>query len=625
VRRKLLLALALAATLAPAAAGAEAPLKLTQATGSRFPDRLFVLSLPQKMDLRGSEVHVTENGKPVSAVRVVPASDAGKGAFGVVLAIDASNSMSGIAIEEALDAARAFLAFRSPNESVAVVTFNQSARVAQPFTVDSSNLYSALAPIPTLAEGTHIYDGVQASIELLRRSKVASGSVVVLSDGADTGSKTRLADVAATARRAHVRVFTVGLRSPAFSPEPLQELAAATDGTYALAESARDLNAVYRALGARLAREYLVHYRSLSGPAVELHVAATVDGLSGSAKAVYTTPRLPLKPVAPYHQSAVDRVLQSLWLAVAISLLSAVLVAVGVATLVRSPEKGIRGRVGEFVSIASAVKRERTGGLPDRVLVGAERSFDRAPWWSRFKELVELADMRMPPVQIALWSVVGAFAVGYLLVGLVGSPVMLPFGLVVPLIVYEVVVKKVERKRRLFADQLPENLQVLASALRAGHSLVAAMAVVVDDAAEPTRSELRRVVADERLGVPLEDALEVVVRRMQSRELAQVSLVAALQRQTGGNAAEVLDRVIEVIRERAELRRLVRTLTAQGRMSRWILTGLPIGLMLVIALANPGYLDPLLHTTGGRIALVVAGAMVLAGSLAIRKIIDVKV
>src|SRR5205823_14096787 len=119
----------------------------------------------------------------------------------------------------------------------------------------------------------------------------------------------------------------------------------------------------------------------------------------------------------------------------------------------------------------------------------------------------------------------------------------LVIGLVVPFGVRAFVKRKVKRKRDLFAEQLPDNLQVLASALRAGHSFIGALSVVVEDAPEPSRSEFRRVVADEQLGVSLDDALHVVVERMENRELEQVALVAALQRQSGGNTAEVLDRV----------------------------------------------------------------------------------
>jgi tight adherence protein B len=125
--------------------------------------------------------------------------------------------------------------------------------------------------------------------------------------------------------------------------------------------------------------------------------------------------------------------------------------------------------------------------------------------------------------------------------------------------------------------------------------------------------------------VPLEHALEVVVQRMKSRELEQVALVAALQRETGGNTAEVLDRVTDTIRERMELRRLVRTLTTQGRMSRWIVSILPVALLVLISLLNPGYMHVMYERTAGRVLLGFAAVMIVSGSLVIRRIINIKV
>src|SRR5436190_742264 len=205
------------------------------------------------------------------------------------------------------------------------------------------------------------------------------------------------------------------------------------------------------------------------------------------------------------------------------------------------------------------------------------------------------------------------------------SKVIALLGLSVPFVVRGYIKRRVSRKRGQFAEQLPDNLQVLASAMRAGHSFIGALSVVVDDAPEPSRSEFRRVIADEQLGVPLEDALHVVVERMESRELEQVALVAAVQRNSGGNTAEVLDRVTETIRERFELRRMVKTLTAQGRLSRWIVSLLPVFLLTVITLINPGYMHVLFASGGGRLALAFAGLMVIAGSFVIKRIVNIKV
>jgi tight adherence protein B len=161
--------------------------------------------------------------------------------------------------------------------------------------------------------------------------------------------------------------------------------------------------------------------------------------------------------------------------------------------------------------------------------------------------------------------------------------------------------------------------------LRAGHSFIGALSVVAADAVEPSKREFTRIVADEQLGVPLEDSLREVARRMDNSDLEQVALVAELQRRSGGNMAEVLDRVVETVRGRFDLRRMVRTLTAQGRLARWILTILPIFLAGIISLLDPSYMRPLFASGGGQAALAVAGFMVIMGSLAIKRIVEIKV
>jgi tight adherence protein B len=133
------------------------------------------------------------------------------------------------------------------------------------------------------------------------------------------------------------------------------------------------------------------------------------------------------------------------------------------------------------------------------------------------------------------------------------------------------------------------------------------------------------VVADEQLGIQLEDAIAVVVERMDNRDLEQLAFVAKLQRETGGSAAEVIDRVTETVRERFELRRLVGSLTAQGRLSRWVVSLLPVGLLLVIAVLNPHYINPLFTKPIGQVLLVGAAVLVVSGSLVIKRIVDIEV
>jgi tight adherence protein B len=308
-----------------------------------------------------------------------------------------------------------------------------------------------------------------------------------------------------------------------------------------------------------------------------------------------------------------------------IALLVAALFAATAIVLLRPQGETVRARVAAFVTLSRPAQDVHSTSLTERFFEGTEKSLERAQWWSRFRDRLALAEIKLPPVQVILWTAVATLAFMWLFAVLLGSPLYGVLGAVVPFLVRGFINGKIKRKRRQFQEQLPDNLEVVASALRAGHTLVGALAVVIDDAPEPSRSEFQRVIADEQLGIPLEDALAVTVERMDSKDLDQVAVVASLQRRTGGNSAEVLDRVTQTIRERAEVRRLVKTLTAQGRMARWIVSMLPLVVLGAIMLLNPDYADPLFHTGVGLFLLVLAASMVAAGSYLIGRIIDIKV
>ena len=121
------------------------------------------------------------------------------------------------------------------------------------------------------------------------------------------------------------------------------------------------------------------------------------------------------------------------------------------------------------------------------------------------------------------------------------------------------------------------------------------MGVVADEAPEPSKREYRRVVTDEQLGIPLDKALEVTAKRMQNTDVDQVAVLALVQREAGGNTAEVLDQVTMNIRARMDIRRLVRVLTAQGKFSSVVVAMVPVGIFVFLLLVNPSHLDPLFH------------------------------
>jgi tight adherence protein B len=601
--------------------------RVIEAKGPAFPVRTYVVSLPTGRKLTLGGVHVTENGEPPIDTTLTPADEASRKTFGVVLVSDSSFSMAGQPLTAALAAEQAFVAQRNPNEQVGVIDFNDKAKPALPLTTSSGRINKALSTTPALSGGTHIYDAVHQAESMLRIAHISSGSIVVLSDGADTGSKKTIDQVAQTARKSNMRIYTIGLKDAQYNPGTLRALATAGHGQYAEA-NAQQLAPLFHSLGQTLSNEYLLQYKSLAKPNVPVHVVVGVSG-SGTSATDYKSPVLAVThtPAPTYHQSVGSKIWSSPLTLFLIFLLVVGGIGLLAYALFQPRRTNLPARMAEFVSIRE-LQRDRPPGGPTPVTDPASAALAAPPqksYWTRFEEILEIARIDIEPELIVLGTILATGLTFILIYAGTGSLGFALFALAVPYIVKEWIVRTLARRRNKFAEQLPDALQVVASALRSGHSFAGALAVVVDSGSEPMKSELQRVVADEQLGVPIQDSLAVVAERMASSDVEQLALVAELQREAGGNAAEVIDRVAETVRERFDLKRLVKTLTTQGRMSRAIVSALPIFIVVVIHIENPGYLHPMTSSTGGRIVLAFAAIWALAGSLVIKRIVEIEV
>jgi tight adherence protein B len=604
-----------------------ASLELAPAGKPRFPARAYAVTLPAAKSVGAAQVTVKENGRTVPGAVVLPGTTTGEKQLGVVLVLDASDSMRGEAIQGATEAARTLATHRNAHQSIGIVAFNSRAVTLLPPTTNQAKIDAALATAPELARGTRIYDAVGEGVTMLKRAGISGGSLVVLSDGSDTGSESTLDEAADSARAAGVRVYTVGLRSSAFEPGPLEELAVTGRGSYSEASSSAQLADIYGRLGQELANQYLVRYRSPAGPEERIHVAVSIDGVPGVARAEYTTPALRLPAAPPYRRSLDETFWRSDVALIAVSALAALLIAIAIAALLRprTRTRNLRRRVQAFTSEPMEGAGAHLTAVADRLVLRTERSLARTNWWPGVKRDIEVASIPIAPAQLAALTIMGTIFMAWLLTVMTGSPLGVLAALATPLVVLGLIRFQLKRERYKFADQLADHLQVVSSAMRAGHSFVGALSVANTDAPEPTRREFERAVADERLGVPIEDALDTIADRMASPDLVHAALVAKLQRETGANAAEVLDRVAATIRERQELRRHIRALTAQQRIARWVLTALPLALLGVLVLVSPGYIDPLFEEPGGRVLLAAGLFGMVTGGYLLKRMVEIEV
>jgi len=622
-----------AAALAFAAAPAANAQTVTPGGGPPFPARALILTEPGNVVAPGA-VHVTENGGPVGGLLVTPLTHARRGDFGVVIAIDSSTSMAyairnrlvAVAdrpIGRAMDAARALAAGRSANQEIGVIEFANSARIVLPLTTATSAIDRALSVVPRAAGVAHIYDAAALGLRMLETARVAAGTVIVLSDGGDDGSRLRLAALVALARREHFTIDTVGVRDPFYVPSSLATLSSDAGGTF-VAATPSQLRATLAGLETGLVNRYLIHYRSLAPLGAHVSVSVTVAGSPGSANLSYIAPPTPTR-LPPVPKTFWTSKLALLCLSGGAALLLVIALLSLLAPHMR--RETLRARVAQFTggptpAIVAAAAKVSERSVIDRW----EDRYRDSPRWQRFNEELEIAGFGTTPLRYVGIAALATLAVGLLLALVTGAVwLLLPAFAAGALAARTLFVQRLAHQRRLFADGLAAHLQEIASAMRAGHSVTAAMRITAEGASEPARSEFAQVVADEQLGRPLSVALAPVERRMASRDIGHLAVITSVHDRSGGNMAEVLDRLADSVRERSDLQRELRSLTAQARLSRYIVTALPPVVVGAMALIEPGYLSPLFHTTTGVILLLLCGVLLVSGYFVMRKIVDIEV
>lgn len=210
----------------------------------------------------------------------------------------------------------------------------------------------------------------------------------------------------------------------------------------------------------------------------------------------------------------------------------------------------------------------------------------------------------------------------YIAMGPIGAVLVIAAGSWLPIGALDLLAGK---RQALFKSQLPETLTMIAGSLKAGYSLLQAIDMVARETTPPMAAEFQRVLADARLGLPVEQALEKMATRVESLNFDWMIMAVKIQREVGGNLAEVLETLASTIRERDKLVRQIKVLTAEGRLSAIILLILPLFVAASLYLLNPGYMGLLFTTTAGLVMAGAALALMGVGTLWLRKVIKIEV
>jgi tight adherence protein B len=258
---------------------------------------------------------------------------------------------------------------------------------------------------------------------------------------------------------------------------------------------------------------------------------------------------------------------------------------------------------------------------------------EQPPFWSKLvpnignlNRLYEQADVNIPFNRFMV--IVGGLPVGGALVGLALGlhPLFIPVGsLILGVTPFLWLMQRKKKRLKQFLDAMPEAVELIGRGLRAGHSLASALHLVSEEMKGPIAVEFGRVFEEQNLGIPLELALRSMADRVPSVDVRFFVIAVVIQRATGGDLAEVLDKIGRLIRQRFELHGHVKALTAEGRLSGIVLLALPPGLLGFLSMSNYGYVGVLYNTPIGNKMLVITAVLQFIGALMIKKIVAIKV
>jgi tight adherence protein B len=267
-----------------------------------------------------------------------------------------------------------------------------------------------------------------------------------------------------------------------------------------------------------------------------------------------------------------------------------------------------------------------TSWIPTGMAEAGDRLATASGFSGRLEAMLEQAELPMKAGEFAALIVLCAIGGGILAAILLANIIfVLLIAAVASLIPYAWLVRARKKRQKLMSEQLPDVLSILASSLRAGHSFLQALDQVAGEIKDPSAGEFNRVVAEIRLGRSIDDAMVEMADRVGSEDMRWAVMAVNIQRQVGGNLAEVLDIVANTVRERAYVQRQVRVLSAEGRLSIAILSALPFGIFAYLAFMNPEYVSPLFTTMMGRILLLVGGALMATGIFVMTRIVRIDV
>ena len=609
-----------------------------------FPKIVFYIDFKEgskigSLELKNEDIKIVEDKSEIKNL-VVEKVDSVTEPIGVVLVLDTSGSMKGEPIENAKIATMFFIDQMRKIDKFAVVGFSDNIKIYSPFTKDRQQLKNSIAQVEAKGE-TSLFDGIDISIDQFKNLDIKYKYIVVLSDGMDTVSKLKFQDNISKAQKENITVFSIAILSKDYNPNDLNQISGSTGGELLIAASAGELKNLYSEISRKIRNQYKISYASL-WPGIETiksDIFIEKEGLSDSMTLSYHNPYFVPRPTKIITEDGSSPFLKylSIWW-VKLTVYAAIFICVimflyALILIIFRPKPILKKKTEIYGSKASAgisMEEEMSQGkgrpgLFKKLSGATSKGASKRGLLELFDFKLERAGLKIRgsefiTLQIVAVLLMGILAQFFLKNVLITSIVVLLLIIIPFLIINSLISKRVQR----FDEQLPDTLQLISGALKAGYSFNQSISMVVDETKPPISDEFQRVLNEIRMGLPESEALENSSKRIGSSHFTWVVMAINVQRGVGGNLAEIMEIIANTIRERARVMNQIKALTSEGRLSAVILIALPILLGTVLFIINRAYMRLLFTNTIGLVMVSFSAVLMIVGIIWIMKIVNVK-
>ena len=586
-----------------------------------------------------SNFTITENNEPVKNFDFSKIGEINE-PVGIVLVLDASGSMKGSPIIDAINAANTFIDEMGDSDRIAVIGFSDEVIVYSSFSSNKQQLKDSISHVAAAGE-TALFDGIIKGLDQFNNAgEINHRYLIVLSDGKDTASFSNVGDVVQKSKEENVIVYSIALLSQDFDPKDISQISKETGGELLTTTNSQDLAGFYSLISQKIRNQYKISFESTKQRTenIDIGIAIKKSNINDSIKIAYPNPFYTYSASQVISDPLADTryAFAGIWwfkpVIFVLVFVSATLLMYLISTIMVRNKKDLKSRIDSYAN--SATGKNLEAGLDGKekknsILSKLSNFISKISFGRRFGELFEQklkrAGMSLKGTEfifIHITLVIISTLVTFLLTK--NTSLMLMIVMIVIFLPFLFINFKTGQRLKKFNEQLPDTLQLVEGALKAGYSLHQSLAMVIEETKPPISEEFKITLSEIRIGLPEKEALENMAGRINSELFSWVVKAINIQREVGGNLAEIMDIIANTIRERDRVLRQIGALVSEGKLSAYVLIGLPIGIAIILSAINRSYISVLVTTKMGMGMLALAIVLMIAGIMWILRIIKIE-